>query len=136
MSGKRWGGRVHAGLVANRVSVISDMQRSFSMTVEATVAPEAKKVIQALRAHEQELRESGIRKLSLFGSVARGDAAPDSDVDLLAELDPQARIGLFRLVGLEQRLSDLLGRPVDLTLEPVEAPRLRANVMRDLLRAF
>jgi len=106
------------------------------MTVSATFAAEAEQVIQALRAHEQELQEAGIRKLSLFGSVARGDATPDSDVDLLAELDPQARIGLFRLVALERRLSEVLGRPVDLLVEPVEAPRLRANVMRDRLRAF
>lgn len=105
------------------------------MTVQASQTL-TDRVLTTLRAHEPELKAAGICRLSLFGSVARGDAAPDSDVDLLAELDPQARIGLFRLVGLEQRLSDLLGRPVDLTVEPIEAPRLRANVMRDRLRAF
>ena len=97
------------------------------MTVSATFAAEAEQVIQALRAHEQELQEAGIRKLSLFGSVARGDATPDSDVDLLAELDPQARIGLFRLVALERRLSEVLGRLVDLLVEPVKA--LKSSLM-------
>jgi len=104
-----------------------DVQASLTLT---------DRVLATLRAHEPELRAAGICRLSLFGSMARGDAAPDSDVDLLAELDSQARIGLFRLVGFEQHLSDLLGRPVHLMVEPVEAPRLRANVMRDRLRAF
>ncbi len=50
----------------------------------------AEQVIAILRAHEAELRRAGIRHLSLFGSVARGDAEAGSDVDLAAELDPDA----------------------------------------------
>jgi len=96
----------------------------------------ADQVLATLRAHEAELRAAGIRRLSLFGSVARGDDAPDSDVDLAAELDPAAGIDLVSLGGLERRLSELLGRPVDLLPEPVEKPRLRANIERDRLRAF
>jgi predicted nucleotidyltransferase len=96
----------------------------------------AERVIATLRAHEAELRRAGIRHLSLFGSVARGDAAADSDVDLAAELDPDARIGLFALGALERRLADLIGRKVDLLPEPVETPRLRANIDRDRQRAF
>ncbi|WP_205963546.1 nucleotidyltransferase family protein [Roseicella aquatilis] len=89
-----------------------------------------------LRAHETALRTAGIRRLSLFGSVARGDDEPGSDVDLAAELDPDARIGLFALTGLERRLGEMLGRPVDLLPEPVEKPRLRAAIERDRVRAF
>jgi predicted nucleotidyltransferase len=96
----------------------------------------AERVIATLRAHEAELRDAGIRHLSLFGSVARGDAGASSDVDLAAELDPQARIGLFALGALERRLAELLGRKVDLLAEPVEKPRLRANIDRDRQRAF
>jgi uncharacterized protein len=88
----------------------------------------ADQVIVTLRAHEAELRKAGIRRLSLFGSVARGDAEADSDVDLAAELDPDARIGLFALGALERRLADLVGRKVDLLPEPVEKPRLRVNI--------
>ena len=80
----------------------------------------AEQVIATLRAHEAELRQAGIRRLSLFGSVARGDAQPDSDVDLAAELDPNARIGLLALGALERRLGELVGRKVDLLAEPVE----------------
>lgn len=101
----------------------------------ATRGP-AGQVIATLRAHEAELRRAGICRLSLFGSVARGDAEADSDVDLAAELDPAARIDLVRLVALERQLAELLGRSVDLLPEPVEKPRLRANVERDRVRAF
>ena len=96
----------------------------------------AEGVIATLRAHEAELRAAGITGLSVFGSVARGDAEAGSDVDLVAELDPAARIGLFALVALERRLAELLGRPVDLLPEPVEKQRLRAKIDRDRRRAF
>jgi len=96
----------------------------------------AEHVIATLRAHEAELRKAGIRHLSLFGAVARGDAEDESDVDLAAELDPDAGIGLFALGALERRLANLVGRKVDLLPEPVEKPRLRANIERDRRRAF
>ncbi len=101
-----------------------------------TASDLAEHVIATLRAHEAELRQAGIRRLSLFGSVARGDAGADSDVDLAAELDPEAGIGLFALGALERRLAELVGRKVDLLPEPVEKQRLRANIDRDRRRAF
>jgi predicted nucleotidyltransferase len=96
----------------------------------------AEDVIAMLRAHEAELHRAGIRHLSLFGSVARGDETVDSDVDLVAEFEPAARIGLFALGALERRLAALIGRRVELLPEPIEKPRLRANVDRDRRRAF
>ncbi len=96
----------------------------------------AEDVLAILRANEAELRTAGIRRLSLFGSVARGEAGPDSDVDLVVELDRDAHIDLFRLTGLEQRIAELLGRPVDLLPEPVEKRRLQVNIDRDRLNAF
>jgi predicted nucleotidyltransferase len=101
----------------------------------ATIDP-AKDVIATLRAHEAELRQGGIRRLSLFGCLARGDAEAGSDVDLAVELDPAAHMDLFRLSALERRISEILGRRVDLLPEPVEKPRLPANIDRDRLLAF
>ncbi|MGH7118774.1 MAG: nucleotidyltransferase family protein [Acetobacteraceae bacterium] len=101
-----------------------------------TRAALAEQVITTLRTHEGELRRAGIRHLSLFGSVARGEDRADSDVDLLVELDPEARIGLFALGALERRLAELVGRPVELLPEPVEKPRLKARIERDRRLAF
>jgi predicted nucleotidyltransferase len=101
-----------------------------------TASDLAEHVIATLRAHESELRQAGIRRLSLFGSVARGDAEADSDVDLAAELDPAAGIGLFALGALERRLAELVGRKVDLLPEPVEKQHLQATLERDRRRAF
>jgi len=96
----------------------------------------AEDVLATLRAHEPELPIAGIRRLYVFGSVARGDAEAESDVDLAAELDPDAQMDLFRLTALERRIAELLGRSVDLLPEPVETPRLQANIDRDRLLAF
>jgi predicted nucleotidyltransferase len=104
--------------------------------MDTAEAVTAEKVIAILRAQEPRLRAAGIRALSLFGSVARGEARPDSDIDLVAELDPAAKMDLIGLVGVERELGDLLGREVQILLEPVEKPRLRASVERDRVRAY
>ena len=93
-------------------------------------------VIAILREHAAELRAAGIRHLSLFGSVARGEAEAESDVDLAAEIDRDAHIGLFGLIALERRLGEILGRKVDLMPEPVQKERLQKNIDRDRRRAF
>ena len=66
-------------------------------------------------AIEQFCRNNGIGKLSLFGSVLRDDFGPDSDIDVLVEFMPDARVGYFELFDIEEELSHLLGgRKVDL----------------------
>jgi predicted nucleotidyltransferase len=104
--------------------------------MSATTETLADQVIATLREHEAELRAAGIRRLSLFGSVARGDYKAGSDVDLAVEFDREAGIGLIEVVGLEQSLSALLSREVQLVPEPVEKQRLQANIDRDRCRAF
>ena len=93
-------------------------------------------IIAILRSHELELRRAGVRRLSLFGSTARDEANATSDIDLVAEFDPAAHIGLFRLTAIGRRLAQILGRDVDLLPEPVEHPRLQSNIDRDRRRAF
>ena len=78
------------------------------------------------------LREYGIKKASVFGSVSRGDARPDSDIDLLIEKGPDP-MGLIKFIGLKHKLEDSLGRDVDLVtegninkhLEPYIRPELK-----------
>ena len=87
-------------------------------------------VIEKLRAHESELKAAGIVHLRLFGSVARGEADEKSDVDLMADFDESKRLTILNLVGLQNRLTDLLGVRVDLA----EAVRLREHVRGDAIR--
>ena len=107
-----------------------------SLAMDASTAPTAEQVIATLRDHVAELRQAGIRHVGLFGSLARGEASPASDIDLVVELDPAARIGMIRLAGIERLLAEILGGPVDVLPEPIEQPRIRANVDRDRRRVF
>jgi len=93
-------------------------------------------VIARLKAHERELRAAGVLQLSLFGSVARGEAGPDSDVDVAVKLDPKRRIDLFQFYGLADRLEAMLKSKVDLLCEPIERAALRDRVERDRARVF
>ena len=92
--------------------------------------------IRTLKAHEAELRALGVKRLSLFGSLARGEAGPDSDVDLAVILDPQRKIGLFGYAALREQLADMLGREVDMVSEPVGRPRLQARIDQDRVYVF
>ena len=93
-------------------------------------------VMKSLVASEAEIRALGVRKLSLFGSVLRGDAGPDSDVDLLVEFSPGAKTYEHFLV-LSDLLEDRLGRRVELVtteaLSPFIGPRILAEA-QDVLR--
>jgi uncharacterized protein len=116
----------------HRLSPLNGNSRGTSMNAVVGLT----EVISALREHERELRKAGIRHLSLFGSVARGEADANSDIDLTVELDPQAHLGLFGLIGLQHRLTEILGRKVDLLPEPIEHHRIRQNIEKDRLSAF
>lgn len=72
-----------------------------------------------------------IRKLSFFGSILRDDFTADSDVDVLVEFEPEARVGLIRLAGIELELSELFGRKVDLNTVGFLSPYFREEVLQE-----
>lgn len=72
-----------------------------------------------------------IRKLALFGSVLREDFGPTSDVDVLVEFTPGARVGLIGFAGMANELSQLLGRPADLNTANSLSPYFRDEVLRE-----
>ena len=86
-------------------------------------------VLQILRQNQAEINSFGVISLALFGSVARGEARPDSDVDLLVEFDRP--VGLFGLIALQQRLEELLGCPVDLGTPECLKNHIRPHVMEE-----
>lgn len=76
-------------------------------------------------------RKYSVRELSLFGSAARGETRPDSDIDLLVEFLPDAKIDLVDYAGLMLDLSTLIGRKVDLVSKKGLKPLIRASVLKD-----
>jgi uncharacterized protein len=94
------------------------------------------RVIQTLRAHEPELRAAGVLHLRVFGSVARGEASPYSDVDLMADLDTNRKFSLLDVSGLENRLSDILKVKVDLALSKSMREHVRRTADKEAVLAF
>jgi uncharacterized protein len=94
------------------------------------------RVIQTLRAHEPELRAAGVLHLRVFGSVARGEASPYSDVDLMADVDTNRKFSLLDMSGLENRLSDILKVKVDLTLSKSMREHVRRTADQEAVLAF
>jgi len=72
-----------------------------------------------------------VRELSLFGSAARGEMRPDSDIDLLVEFLPDAQVDLVDYAGLMLDLSRLLGRKVDLVSKNGLKPLIRNSVLEE-----
>ena len=89
----------------------------------AHLAIDDQQLAQFCRAHH-------IRKLALFGSVLKGTARPDSDIDLLVEFDPAHIPGLLEIVGMEIELGEKLGRKVDLRTARDLSRYFRDEVLR------
>lgn len=93
---------------------------------------ELKRCLQTLAAHEREIKITyRVRRLGIFGSTARGTARRTSDVDVLVEFsDPP---GLVKFIQLENKLSRLLRRRVDLVSRPALKPLLRESILKDVV---
>jgi hypothetical protein len=78
-----------------------------------------------------------VQSLALFGSAARGELAPGSDVDLLIEFEPDAGVGLFELQDIQSELEAIFGRPVDLASHAIlRNPYRRRTILRDLTTIY
>lgn len=91
-------------------------------------------VLSILAAHREQLHALGVKSLNLFGSVARDEARPDSDVDFLVEFTEPG--GLFQLFRVQHYLEDILGCDVDLGTEDALREHLREPVLKEVIRAF
>jgi uncharacterized protein len=92
-------------------------------------------VLHMLAEHRNEFRALGVRELSVFGSVARGEATETSDVDVLVDFEPQVTVSFFRICRLRYRLEDLLGLPVDVVTTCGLRPEIRDEVLNEAIRA-
>lgn len=97
---------------------------------------DAAAVIATLRAHRAELAALGIAHAGVFGSVARGEAGPDSDIDVLIDFAPDRVPDLFTYVGIREQVAALFPGRVDVIDQGGLRPRVRQAVERDLIHAF
>jgi len=90
-------------------------------------------VLNIIAANSAELNRFGVSSLSIFGSVARGDARPDSDVDILVEFNRP--IGVFEFLDLKEFLESILGQKVDLATPDSLKQQLRDQILKEAIRA-
>ncbi len=90
-------------------------------------------VLARLQGHAAELRRMDVASLAVFGSVARDEAGPDSDVDLLIEF--VRPVGMFRFLAVKEYLEALLGRPVDLATRDALKRQFRDVILNEAVYA-
>jgi uncharacterized protein len=93
-------------------------------------------VLETLRAHESDLRRLGVSHAAVFGSVARGEAGAESDIDVLVDLDENRPMGVFEYARLKLYINEILAGPSDVVNRRTLKPLLRANILQDSIDAF
>lgn len=93
-------------------------------------------LLDRLRALREHLRTQGITHLALFGSRARGDARPDSDIDLLIEVAAGRKFSLLDLVDIERQLSETTGLPVSIVMRRSLDPSFRDAIAKEVVEVF
>jgi uncharacterized protein len=122
-----------------KINYLYDDRRTETLlrNILAGVRPMNKQdAIAVLRRHQGELRAHGIIHAALFGSVARGEAGPESDIDILIELDPDLKLDIFAYAGLKRYVAELFEGHVDVVNKEALKPYLRQPVSADAVYAF
>ncbi len=100
------------------------------------IAMNSSEAIDTLRRSEGDLRKRGVRHAALFGSVARGDNGAGSDIDIMIEIDPDARITIFDYVELKEYIAGLFDEPVDVVNREALKSYVRPTATADAIYAF
>lgn len=98
--------------------------------------PKAEDIIATLRANEALLRRHGIIHAALFGSRARGDNRPDSDIDILIETEADAVRTIYDYAGVKLLIEDLFPIPADVVNRSFLKPSIRPVAERNVIDAF
>jgi predicted nucleotidyltransferase len=97
---------------------------------------EQQDIIVRLRENETALRALGVMHAALFGSRARGDARPDSDTDIMIEIDPEAEVGIYEYVEIKDYIASLFEGPVDVIDREGLKRYIRPAATADAIYAF
>ncbi len=93
-------------------------------------------ILETLRTHEGELRRFGVSHAAVFGSIARGEARGDSDIDVLVELDQDRPMGIFEYARLKLYIDEILNGAADVVNRRTIKPLLRDSILRGAVHAF
>jgi predicted nucleotidyltransferase len=93
-------------------------------------------IIEKLKEREADLRAHGVTHAALFGSVARGEQRPDSDIDILVDLDPAIIGTMFDYAGVKEFIAGMFDHPVDVVDREALKPRVRPRATADAIYAF
>lgn len=113
-------------------SVLDQVRRTFADVRAGLLAA----VISTLRSRRADLEGRGVVSASVFGSTARGEERPDSDIDIVVDISPDVRISLTGFAVLQADLQEMLGRRVDLVEWRNLEPHLLPSVRRDAVQMF
>jgi predicted nucleotidyltransferase len=94
-------------------------------------------LVEVLKSYDAALRENGATAVFAFGSRARGTERPESDLDLFIDYNPAAKIpNMFRLMQIEEDISNTLGVPVTITTREALHPLMKESIERDAIRVL
>ena len=129
--------KLEGGLYGNASEVLREGLRLLIARDEAGREPPLKSEIRAeLAAMEETLRKEGVTTLSLFGSLVRGEAQANSDIDVLIEVAPEADFDLLDLSGVQHLIEDRLNRKVDVLMKDEIRPEFKQRLLREAEAVF
>jgi predicted nucleotidyltransferase len=96
----------------------------------------SREALRRLDRNREKLRTYSVRHIAVFGSTARDQATLHSDVDVLVEFDPEAKVGLVTFVRLLDHLTDVMGTRIDLATPGALRPEMREQILAEAVRAF
>jgi uncharacterized protein len=93
-------------------------------------------IVAAIRGNSEAIKAAGVTGLAIFGSRARGDNRPDSDIDVLIEVEPDASFSILNLIGVEHIIQDATGLQTQATLRRSMPSRFAQRIADDIVEVF